>query len=857
VYEKYLGWRCYGDSKKDFKGGMTMRIKVIKNIILSLCIVLGISCAVYGAMAEWGYLEYDTSASRTNIMTASLGKVGELRWENEKTTLYLDTSLLGGGTGDVNGPASSIADRIVIFDGITGKIIKDSGVAIVTTLANPGSHTNAPSEKAARDALNAKANLAGGNTFTGNQDFGSGFISLGAPIVSLPQIKTTTAISSMMDPHGCVAGTNNEYVVWPVSATYTGTKGVASLVLFHSPTRSVTTVTLSTTGSPVYQSIWHNGYVWTLGCYQTPKVMYKTDIYAGTTTEYVLSGGGYGKMCAIGTMIYGTASATARTWMWSFNTATGEFLEGGTQIGTYINGYDVTTDGTNLYMVATTGGTAGTGGIYVFSGAMSLTSPTSSYDLSGHSPVGCTYDADHRIVWAGSAGIANQIIAYATTTENTFGWNRTVGSHKVYTLTSSLSAQIALNYANGYVWLSNEYDNVIGSEVTVVDVINTLLVADGQPAIHKVISIPMTEYYDFNSVVWDGRCAYSAGFDNLGRTAFVVKEFQMLGDSTPISPNIVTTLANPGSHTNVATEKAVSDAITSEAQSRTTADNTKGNLQGGNTWTGTQTVNGNIDMTSYAAAVEIANAGTTGTTVNKLAKLTGNPSTAVIAGISDTTGVVGVVVAGAGTTGNAVIARNGICSCVFDGATTAGDYVQVSTSVAGDCKDAGATPPTNGQIIGRVLSTNGGAGTYAVSIAPPHYGSPWATTATPMITSAPTPTVTKSTSTTLTVAEVVSGSIYVTTAANTNILSLPQTASTQTSSQMGDGTVTCFYCTTAKGLNINPDDADTIYLDGVAQSSGQSIINTTTAIGDFICLQAIAGNKIYTWGSKGVWANGY
>lgn len=37
-----------------------------------------------------------------------------------------------GGTGDVNGPGSSVADNVVLFNGTTGKVIKDSGVAIST-----------------------------------------------------------------------------------------------------------------------------------------------------------------------------------------------------------------------------------------------------------------------------------------------------------------------------------------------------------------------------------------------------------------------------------------------------------------------------------------------------------------------------------------------------------------------------------------------------------------------------------------------------------------------------------------------------------------------------------------------------
>src|SRR4030095_16861877 len=79
----------------------------------------------------------------------------------------------------------------------------------------------------------------------------------------------------------------------------------------------------------------------------------------------------------------------------------------------------------------------------------------------------------------------------------------------------------------------------------------------------------------------------------------------------------------------------------------------------------------------------------------------------------------GMWVAGAGTTGNAQIARIGTASCDFDGPTTAGDYVQISSATAGACHDAGATFPTaGGQVLGRVLSTNGAAGTYAMVLYP-------------------------------------------------------------------------------------------------------------------------------------------
>jgi len=121
-------------------------------------------------------------------------------------------------------------------------------------------------------------------------------------------------------------------------------------------------------------------------------------------------------------------------------------------------------------------------------------------------------------------------------------------------------------------------------------------------------------------------------------------------------------------------------------------------------------------FTSPYYSTTLANEAVTGTTVNKLAKLTGAPSTAIIAGTSDTDGVIGIVTGGAGTTGSATIARAGQASCVFDGATTAGDYAQISATTAGDCHDAGSTRPTSGQILGRVLSTNGAGGTYSMTV---------------------------------------------------------------------------------------------------------------------------------------------
>lgn len=132
--------------------------------------------------------------------------------------------------------------------------------------------------------------------------------------------------------------------------------------------------------------------------------------------------------------------------------------------------------------------------------------------------------------------------------------------------------------------------------------------------------------------------------------------------------------------------------------------------------------------------VSIGNAGSPGTIVNELAVLAGS-GLAVVAPLGAGSGgtnqaIVGVVVSGAGTTGNALIQQTGIVPCVFSGATTASDYVQMSASNIGQCSDTGSNlRPVSGQIVGRAISTNGVAGTYPVLLlAPEQIGNGSATT---------------------------------------------------------------------------------------------------------------------------------
>jgi hypothetical protein len=93
---------------------------------------------------------------------------------------------------------------------------------------------------------------------------------------------------------------------------------------------------------------------------------------------------------------------------------------------------------------------------------------------------------------------------------------------------------------------------------------------------------------------------------------------------------------------------------------------------------------------------------TSGTAQSLLAELT--PAGAAVRA-SDATGIIGIVISGAGFSGNAQVAYSGIAPCAFHTTTQAGHYVQNAGD--GFCKDAGAAYPTSGQVVGRVVQSVG------------------------------------------------------------------------------------------------------------------------------------------------------
>lgn len=93
-----------------------------------------------------------------------------------------------------------------------------------------------------------------------------------------------------------------------------------------------------------------------------------------------------------------------------------------------------------------------------------------------------------------------------------------------------------------------------------------------------------------------------------------------------------------------------------------------------------------------------------GTITNSLVKFVNGG--VVTTATTDIGGAVGICVSNCSATGNATIDVMGQVTCNFDGSTTGADYVTISSIVAGDCHDAGASFPSAGQqVIGRVIIT--------------------------------------------------------------------------------------------------------------------------------------------------------
>lgn len=118
---------------------------------------------------------------------------------------------------------------------------------------------------------------------------------------------------------------------------------------------------------------------------------------------------------------------------------------------------------------------------------------------------------------------------------------------------------------------------------------------------------------------------------------------------------------------------------------------------------------GRLNLKAQPLTIELPNS-STGTVLNKLAKTVTSggvlQAQIVTTSAADQQAVEGCVIAGAGTTGNAIILVFGTGPCYFDGATTAGHTAVPSSTSAGALHDSGSTSNASPETIAVVGATD-------------------------------------------------------------------------------------------------------------------------------------------------------
>lgn len=162
----------------------------------------------------------------------------------------------------------------------------------------------------------------------------------------------------------------------------------------------------------------------------------------------------------------------------------------------------------------------------------------------------------------------------------------------------------------------------------------------------------------------------------------------------------------------------------------------------------TPIINGCSMTNGPATYACIGNSPSISTLLNGLAIILPFGGGASVATTASTGGVIGVVTANAGISGNATIQQSGPVNCLFDGATAGGDYAQISSTSVGNCHDTGAStyPTAGGQVIGKLINSCGSAGLCLVDLFSPEIQPQVASTAnkqvivTPFTNATTTPT---------------------------------------------------------------------------------------------------------------------
>lgn len=394
---------------------------------------------------------------------------------------------------------------------------------------------------------------------------------------------------------------------------------------------------------------------------------------ASATANYGLISSGGNPQVLSWASLSGTGNCSSNSWVSGLNTDAAPTCS--QPASTNLS------DSSNL--VRNNAGNTYTAGAQSFASATSLTVPSAAGAAPTSDGQIAENTTNHTHVW-GLNGTTTLVGAVAATGTGT----ATTCTNQAVTAVSGIAAPTCSTITSAYT------DTSIAKTGTDINASNQVT------ATHLAAALPVNQ----------GGTGTTSTLTGLVRgSASAMTAAELSGDATTSGSNAVTVVKVNGGAVPVSAA-----VLSSNSSSQLTAATTTGS---GSVVLATTPSLSNPSLGTTAATISVSNAGTTGTTVNTLAKLTGAPSTAVITATSDTSGAIGVVVSGAGTAGSAQIARSGEASCVFDAGTTAGDYVQISSTTAGNCHDAGSSYPTSGQVIGRVLSTNAAGGTYTLTIA--------------------------------------------------------------------------------------------------------------------------------------------
>jgi hypothetical protein len=146
-------------------GGLSRKItgQDVKNLSPTADLVTGPASAVDNRIAQFngttGKVIEDSGSLVTDFATAAQGALADTALQPGANISELNNDS-GYGTGDVDGPASAVNNRLAAFDGTTGKLIKDSG-SLTSDFATSAQGALADSAVQPGDNVSDLANDAG------------------------------------------------------------------------------------------------------------------------------------------------------------------------------------------------------------------------------------------------------------------------------------------------------------------------------------------------------------------------------------------------------------------------------------------------------------------------------------------------------------------------------------------------------------------------------------------------------------------------------------------------------------------------------------------------------------------------